>query len=55
MTTHAITESDLWETAWRRHLEGIGARLCPRVPFAVCDSPPCVLASRAFARSERTA
>lgn len=36
-----ISQADLWETAMRYHLAGIGAHLCPRVPFSECDSPPC--------------
>ena len=40
-TYEAFTAADLWTTAYRQHLAGIGARLCPRVPFEKCDSPPC--------------
>lgn len=39
----AITAADLFHTAYRRHLEGIGVWLHPRVPFETCDAHPCVL------------
>jgi hypothetical protein len=36
-----LTAADLFHTAYRRHLEGVGVRLCPRRPFEFCESPPC--------------
>ena len=55
MTRHAITLADLFDTAWRNHLAGIGARLCPRVPFGACDSRGCRLALEMLVDAARRA
>ena len=54
MSVDELTAADFFWVAYRMHLEGIGARLCPRQPFDSCDSPMCRKA-RAALRAGETA
>lgn len=42
MTRHAITEADFFDTAYRKHREGMAVGLHDRVAFERCLAPPCV-------------